>query len=343
MQFKAFIPILNPLVILANEKKEEDFIRNTFKQMIYELNDEEEYSFFIGKELVKGKIYIEEKDRKELVEKYKIENTFRIQYCLCILIELDVSKFEYKHFENELRKKYSYTEEQILSVRISEIVEELKKTINDFRIAMNIAFPGFFDTHGGYIFVENEKYEDLETSISGSLLGAVLGARKKQWPKVEILQIRQTWNWMLKRKDFINAMGSKPIERALSAFTHIFDANNYEDLFYSLIGIEAIYTSGKQGVLEQLREKSVAIFGEPENYKNSLSKMYDIRSRFMHGTLNFPSKYYIYDAIEEFDEFMIKEYTQCLEMAEALLVATIQQFVINDAEELKYHLLVEFE
>lgn len=315
MQFKAFIPILNPLVILANEKKEEDFIRNTFKQMIYELNDEEEYSFFIGKELVKGKIYIEEKDRKELVEKYKIENTFRIQYCLCILIELDVSKFEYKHFENELRKKYSYTEEQILSVRISEIVEELKKTINDFRIAMNIAFPGFFDTHGGYIFVENEKYEDLETSISGSLLGAVLGARKKQWPKVEILQIRQTWNWMLKRKDFINAMGSKPIERALSAFTHIFDANNYEDLFYSLIGIEAIYTSGKQGVLEQLREKSVAIFGEPENYKNSLSKMYDIRSRFMHGTLNFPSKYYIYDAIEEFDEFMIKEYTQCLEMA----------------------------
>lgn len=203
-------------------------------------------------------------------------------------------------------------------------------------------FQAFFDTHGGYIYVENEEYDDLETSISGYLLGAILNAREKQWPKVEILTIKQTWNWILKRKDFINAMGSKPIERALRAFTHIFDANNYEDLFYSLIGIEAIYTSGRQGVLEQLREKSIAIFGEPENYKNSLSKMYDIRSRFMHGALNFPSKYYIYDGIEEFDEFMRKEYSQCLEMAEALLVATIQQFVINDAEDLNYHLQIEF-
>lgn len=342
MQFKAFIPILNPLVILANEKKEEDFIRNTFKQMIYELNDEKEYSFYIGEELVNGKICIEEKSRKELEEKYKIKNTFRLKYCLCILIELDVNRFEDNYFESELIKKYSYTKEQIVSIRVSNIVEEFKKTINDLRIAINIAFPGFFDTHGGYIYVENEEYDDLETSISGSLLGAILNAREKQWPKVEILTIKQTWNWILKRKDFINAMGSKPIERALSAFTHIFDANNYEDLFYSLIGIEAIYTSGRQGVLEQLREKSIAIFGEPENYKNSLSKMYDIRSRFMHGTLNFPSKYYIYDGIEEFDEFMRKEYSQCLEMAEALLVATIQQFVINDAEDLNYHLQIEF-
>ena len=57
--------------------------------------------------------------------------------------------------------------------------------------------------------------------------------------------------------------------------------------------------------------------------------MYDIRSRFIHGALNFPSKYYIYDEIEEFDEFMMKEYSQCLEMLEAVLVATMQQFVIN--------------
>lgn len=342
MKFKAFIPILNPLVILVNEKEQEEFIYNTFKKMIYELNYEEEYSFCIGEELVNGKIYIEEKDRKELEEKYKIKNTFRLKYCLCILIELDINKFQDEYFENQLIEKYSYTENQIVSIRISNIVEEFKKTINDLRIAINIAFPGFFYTHGGYIYVDNKKYDDLETSISGALLGAILGAREKQWPKVKILPIKQTWNWVLKRKDFINAIGSKPIERALSAFTHIFDANNYEDLFYSLIGIEAIYTSGKQGILEQLREKSVAIFGEPENYKNSLSKMYDIRSRFIHGALNFPSKYYIYDGIEEFDEFMMKEYSQCLEMAEALLVATIQQFVINDAEDLNYHLQIEF-
>lgn len=82
MQVKAFIPILNPLVILANEKEQEEFIYNTFKKMINELNDEKEYSFYIGEELVKGKIYIEEKSRKELEEKYKIENTFRLKLVL---------------------------------------------------------------------------------------------------------------------------------------------------------------------------------------------------------------------------------------------------------------------
>lgn len=342
MKFKAIIPILNPLIILKEEEEQEDFICDTFQRMLEELDDEQEYIFYIGKRLVKGNIYIEEKETEELKEKYKIENVFRLRYCLNIDIDIDINIFEEKEFEDEIKEKFDYTEKEILDIRINEIVEELKKTVNDFKIAVNIAFPGFFEIKCGQILVDDKKYSDIETSIS-SLKDAILTARKKQWPHIEILNIRETWKWLLKREDFIHTIGKKPIERALNAFTYIFDANDYEDLFYSLIGIEAIYASGKQGILEQLREKSSAIFGEPENYKNSLNKMYDTRSRFIHGDLNFPSKYHIYDGIEEFDNFMMKEYIQSLEMAEAILVATIQQFVINDAETLEHHLLVEFE
>lgn len=343
MKFKAFIPILSPLVVLKEQEEEKEFIYNTFQRMISELNEEGEYSFFIGEHLVKGYMYIEEKEAKELSEKYQIENTFRLKYCLNIDIDLNIDQLEEKEVEEELRKRWELTEKEVLHYRIENITEELKKTINDFKIAVNIAFPSFFEIGSSCILVEDKKWKEIETSISGGLEGAILSARKKQWPNIQILHIRDVWNWLLKRTGFISAIGESPIERALSAFTHIFDEHDYEDLFYSLIGIEAIYTSGKQGVLEQLREKSAAIFGEPENYKNSLNKMYDIRSRFMHGTLNFPSKYYIYDGREEFDEFMHKEYIQCLEMAEAILVATIQQFVINDAEELNYYLTAKFE
>lgn len=341
MKFKALIPILNPLIVLEKEEEEREFIVDTFKEMIKQLKEEKDYRFIIdGKEEI-AKVYIT-KERKETIEKEcQIQCTFRIEMCLHIIIDIDIEKYRDETLENQLMKEYQYTKKQIVRIEIENIAEEFKKAINDFRIAINIAFPGFFEISEGYIFIENERHIKIESSIS-SLLASVLGARKRKWPEIKILNISKTWEWLLKRESFINAMSSNPIERALSSFTHIFQSDNYDDLFYSLIGIEAIYTKGKQGILEQLREKSTLLFGEPENYKNSLSKMYDIRSRFIHGNLNFPSKYYIYDGIKQFDEFMSKEYEQCLEIAEALLVGTIQQFVIRNAESLKFNLQIEF-
>ena len=341
MQFKAVIPILSPLIVLDKEIKEKEFIRNTFQDMINQLKEEKSYKFIINEKEQIAKMYIQKIDEETLDEGYKELPMLRIQNSLHINMEINIEEYRDDEMDRELVKRHQFTEEQLIEVTIQDIAREFQKAINDFRIAMNIAFPGFFEVSEGYIFVKDKRYIKTETSYS-SLLDAVLSARERKWPEIQILNIGDTWDWLLRRENFINAMSSNPIERALSAFTHIFQAENYDDLFYSLIGIEAIYTDGKQGILEQLRKKSSAIFGEPENYKNSLSKMYDIRSRFIHGNLNFPSKYYRYDGIEQFDNFMKKEYTQCLEMAEALLVGTIQQFVIRDAETLNFNLQTEF-
>lgn len=340
MQFKAFIPILSPIIILEDEVKEKQFITGTFDKMIKELQDEKSYPFYIKGKMIEAKLEIKEETKEILQAKHNIKNTFRINYCLSIIIDLDIEEYK-EELERHLIKE-NYTTEEIIEIRISDLVSEFEKSINDFRIAMNIAFPGFFEIQSGYITVDNVKYKETQSSIS-CLKEAFLEARKRKWPQIDILNIRKTWKWLLDREDFIDAMGNKPIERALSSFTYIFNSENYEDLFYSLIGIEAIYTKGKQGILEQLREKSASVFGEPENYKNTLNKMYDIRSKFIHGSLNFPSKYYIYDGIAQFDKFTLEDYSQCLEMAEALLVATIQQFVIKNKETLKYNLEAKFE
>lgn len=179
MKFKAFIPILSPLVVLKEQEEEKEFIYNTFQRMISELNEEGEYSFFIGEHLVKGYMYIEEKEAKELSEKYQIENTFRLKYCLNIDIDLNIDQLEEKEVEEELRKRWELTEKEVLHYRIENITEELKKTINDFKIAVNIAFPSFFEIGSSCILVEDKKWKEIETSISGGLEGAILSARKK--------------------------------------------------------------------------------------------------------------------------------------------------------------------
>ena len=51
----------------------------------------------------------------------------------------------------------------------------------------------------------------------------------------------------------------------------------------------------------------------------------------MHGSLKFPSKFYVNDATEEFEEFLFKDYMETSKVALVLLVGTIQKFIINSA------------
>lgn len=137
-------------------------------------------------------------------------------------------------------------------------------------------------------------------------------------------------------------MATNAIERALSAFTYIYDCYSYEDLFYSMIGIESIYTKNKEGILQQIKDKSKAIFGEPKDYMKRLKYMYNIRSKFIHGELNFPPRYDKNDdSTEEIFTFKDKQYFNSLNMAQVLLIASIQQFVLRDTDEIEFELKVK--
>ncbi len=136
-------------------------------------------------------------------------------------------------------------------------------------------------------------------------------------------------------------MATNSIERALSALTYIYDCYSYEDLFYSMIGIEAIYVRSKEGILQQIKDKSKSIFGEPKDYMKRLKHMYNVRSRFIHGELNFPPRYCPDGDTQEFFQFSDKEYFDALNMAQALLIASIQQFILMDTDEIEFELKVK--
>lgn len=117
-------------------------------------------------------------------------------------------------------------------------------------------------------------------------------------------------------------MGEQPIDRVLSAFSYFLTPDGYEEIFNAFIGLEALYsTDGSISVLEQIKRKSELLFGKIDGLNKKISKMYNVRSRLMHGTLPFPSKYYIKDATENFEKFLFNDYFETTKIANNFIIS----------------------
>ena len=106
-------------------------------------------------------------------------------------------------------------------------------------------------------------------------------------------------------------------------------------MLWSLVGIEALYTKGEAGLAEQVKHKSQAFLGRQDAYKKEIAKMYDFRSRFVHGDLDFPGYLTPYES-----EGAERRYQEGLkasnDLATAVLVASIQELIRRDCKGLDF-------
>ena len=108
------------------------------------------------------------------------------------------------------------------------------------------------------------------------------------------------------------------------------------DLLWSLIGIEALYCSGKEGLSEQIFTKTQIFLGEIIDYKKKLKQMYDFRSRLIHGDLNIPPNHF-YDDDNPFRDQLFDSTV----FAVAILTATLQKMVYENKKELNFKYKLE--
>jgi hypothetical protein len=103
-------------------------------------------------------------------------------------------------------------------------------------------------------------------------------------------------------------------------------------MFWALLGLEALYGRGRDGLADQLRSKSEVFLGAPAAHRRVISKMYDFRSRFIHGDLDVPFQ------AAPFDE--LSGFTERLDEAEltgiALLVSSLQTLAAANQQELEF-------
>ena len=326
-----FIPMPTNEWITGNERYRErlynmmDQLCGMSGKIVYRYVDEE--IDFVSIILLEGK-----KHKKEynLIYKHK-----KIKEKNCELLKFSVSIGE-----NEL--KHEKFNSKLAELYFSKLLYEI------FLIA-NICVIGSIDYCDSAIFVNNE-YTDskLERIDVWSLQRAYDFILKYNWPVDIDLNFIDGWNWHEKYILYFDGFSINKTSRAINALSRIFifdqfgqDSSN--ELLWAMIGIETLLTNGKGGILDQVREKLVVLFNvSTPSIKKIINKMYNYRSRFVHGDTDFQSFGYFFDAAERFTKYT-DEQMETVDISIAILVCILQYLIKNNWSGLNFEMIVKNE
>lgn len=202
------------------------------------------------------------------------------------------------------------------------------KRVQDFILAVNIARMGLFETGAGKIFLIlpeeiSESIDDVEAAIHGIKV-CVNRCSKQGWPTFKIMSITRTWNWILKLHSSLDSISNCSSGRAVNAFSRLLYNPNLQDEFISSwIGIEALFSSGREDLLQQMDEKVQLTLGKRETFKNRFKEVYGIRSRLVHGQLDIPNIHSFADATKAYNKYM-ETIIDATSLSVGVLLATLQ-------------------
>lgn len=244
-----------------------------------------------------------------------------------------------KYIKGEFEYELSDIENQDLFESI--VSEDFRCKIYYLCVLNQIANPGSICLREGDIFV-NGKFLGSSLPISSFQREVFDEISKTKWPRYKTVSFISVWNWFNKNDFSFERHSKNKVEIALNAYTHLY-TDNYNDsilrLLWSLVGIEALYATEKEGISNQIFNKTQILLGPITDFKNKLKQMYNFRSRLVHGDLDIPPIHYeVYDKDNEAFQGKLHEST-CLSIA--ILTATFQEMVLLDKNELKFTLNLE--
>lgn len=215
----------------------------------------------------------------------------------------------------------------------------LEKRFRDLIIGISIAKKGGIDSaEGPILFVNNKLEAKLESSIHSIGFGAEK-AHKIKWPKLKILDLRTTLNWLYKYQSQTDSHSTDKIGRALNAYSHLFsNSGEFDDgssLFWTMLGLEAIYTSETENVMNQVNLKTQVLLGYRKEFKKSIKEMYSYRSSFVHGSLNIPNKLILHEQSER-DLKHWNNFYENLNLAIGVLIGTFQKMILKNLTQLDF-------
>jgi hypothetical protein len=214
--------------------------------------------------------------------------------------------------------------------------------VSSLLIMANLCRVGSIELQSSVILQDEEKVSaTIPPMRAWSIQETIPLAEDLGWPTLHTVGLEKAWKWMTSHSeltDALNGFGGTPVGRALAAFSRLFepqiDAQPMQ-LLWALVGIEALYTKGDTGLLEQVREKSQVLLGHQTTHKKLVSQMYGFRSRFVHGDLDFPGLSFVHDAEEKVARYD-DERLQATTVAIAILVATLQEMILRDWSQLYF-------
>jgi hypothetical protein len=218
----------------------------------------------------------------------------------------------------------------------SSILSECESSLLDLIRAITLARPVSAVLHGPTIFQDGQITWSGKT-MTGDFTFACQYAVDRGWPKIHKLPLSSVLGWLGKH-NLARQLGETPVGRAYNAFTYLLSEHTLTDesnLFWVLLGLEALYSRGTENVQRQLDEHSQLLLGQRGTFKRDIKKMYEVRSRFIHGSLPFPPKNFPHDAMPAFNEAM-NTIESATDAGLAVLLASLQELIRRDWASLEF-------
>ena len=127
-------------------------------------------------------------------------------------------------------------------------------------------------------------------------------------------------NWLLQRT------GEK--QEYISSFNFAVKRSYYETLLYSVMGLERLYTTGRNGKQQQLKQRIPAVIKNAS--AKEIEKIYELRSAFAHGSISMV------------EEYISEENWSLAQKAFTILICSIRELVRNNARQFEFQINISY-
>ncbi|MEP4531622.1 MAG: hypothetical protein ABJ004_00960 [Cyclobacteriaceae bacterium] len=254
------------------------------------------------------------------------ENLGKSEKILSIEISTEIDENSYEIDLDDI----STNKQDFTSILASSIFRE---RVTNFLTLIQLSNPGVLNLGSGVI-LKNGKHFATKSELK-SIFSERSFREGIKWPELQTIPIFQVWNWLITNTNILEDFSSSNIERGINAFTYLFSDNYLSDLpktlFWSIIGLESLYSEGDIGIGTQINQKAQEFLGEIRENKKILKRMYSLRSSLLHGSLDIPinNGWINSDKIDE-------EIYDTAHFAGLVLISTLQQIIKQNLSEFKF-------
>jgi hypothetical protein len=205
---------------------------------------------------------------------------------------------------------------------------DLSSALEPVLVLSELAEPGCIDTTEGLVVAEGGGWHPIKAK--GSFWSLRFPEKEDPtWPPISTIDFTDVATWASTTSFFHSALAVTRVERCLAAYTHMIGLTMHregESLFRAMQALEAFYCDGTGDLRKQLSDKSSIWLGAWPDRKNIVGHLYDLRSKFVHGSSKL--QYWIdqSDAWSE-DEKHMTQFSFGATFAARLVVATLQKCV----------------
>ncbi|MEG3192574.1 hypothetical protein [Lysobacter sp. D1-1-M9] len=204
-------------------------------------------------------------------------------------------------------------------------------------VLTGLAEPGRVDANEGTALASPGGYARIRASPSFFQLWFP-DSTDPTWPALATIPLAAVVEWSSKTSFLKGAFATTKVERMLAAYTQMVQLAPHregETLFRAMQALEAFYCDGIGDLRKQLAEKSAIWLGPWSERKNIVGHLYDMRSKFVHGSSKLQYSIDHADPWDE-DEKHMSEFYYSVALATRLVVATLQKCISDEVHNIEW-------